>query len=273
MKNILVPMDLSEVSINALKYASKMYTTEDIHILHVQLDVLDPLMPFETPEDWSAEAYYKKVVEDHIKSSLGSDFLDERMNIHIRFGTIVETIKQYALSNHTEVVVMGTKDNYDILENWLGTVSLGVVKTLGLPTYLIPRFSKFKSFKSVVIGSDDHLRDVSAIRKIINWNEVHKAELKFVHIKENETDDFVEAKDALVQQIFLDQEPDFSFEVIALPKKNISDSLLAYSHNNNTDLIVLMPDKQSFVGSLFLKSNSKEMIQKSDIPILFIHNN
>ncbi len=272
MKNILVPMDLSEVSINALKYASDMYPTDDLHILHVQLDILEPLIPIETPEDWSAEGYYRKVVEDHIKSSLGEGFLDDRMSIHICFGTIVETIKQYALSNHSQAVVMGTKDNYDILENWLGTVSLGVVKTLGLPTYLIPRFSKFKSYKSVVIGSDDHLRDISAIRKIIDWNEAYKAELKFVHIKENEADDFREAKDALVQKIFLDQEPDFSFEIIALAPKNVSDSLLAYSHNSKSDLIVLMPDKQSFVGSLFIKSNSKEMIQKSDIPVLFIHN-
>ena len=91
-----------------------------------------------------------------------------------------------------------------------------------------------------------------------------------MHIQQNDNDDFEDESDIIVNELLKDGTPSFGFEVSRLKSIEVSDSLLSSAYNFHADLMIIIPDNQDFMSALLFRSITKEMVLKSDIPILFI---
>jgi nucleotide-binding universal stress UspA family protein len=271
MKKIAIPFDFSQVSVNALNYALSLFKNDSISIIHVSEGMFSKDVSLVAEPILTHEKALNNEITRMVINELGLKSFPSNVRIVILDGEIVHAINKYVRSEYFDFVLLGTRDRYDLLDRWIGTISLGLAKILDLPVYLIPRYSNFTGFKKVLVASDFHLKEEKIIGSISKWNEEHHAYIKFMHIQQNEQDDFGEESDKIVNKLFEKEEPKYGFEISSLKSIDVSDSLLATAYNYHADLLIVLPEEQDFISALLFKSISKEMILKSNIPVLFLH--
>jgi len=270
MKRILIPMDFTEVSNNALTYALQMFDMERIYITHSTFGSYHLDSKDEEPRVNKKQILTTELTEEVLKI-MRQDKLPENISIHILKGDILPSTKKFVEENNISAVVMGTRDKYTLFDKWIGTTSLSIVKTLKIPVYLIPPFSKFREFKNVLVASDFHLGNKQLVDELKNWNMSYGAFIRFLHIQDENKKDFELEKNTIVDSFYENEEPHFGFEIISKKSKDISQSLLASAYNYNSDIIIAAPDNQNFINSLLFRSVTKDLILKSEIPLLFLH--
>jgi len=246
MKNILVPIDFTEVGVNALRYALELFPDSNITALHVRTIPVSSYQDVTLNPSFLATGFWKEGLKDHITKELKLDSLPSQVKIKIRFGAVVSTIQQFSEEENYDAIVMGTRDKYNYFDQWFGTVSMGLVKTSNLPIYLIPKYASYKGYDNVMIASDDNLTDPVLVHKIKNWNVPHNAFVKFLHIQRTKADNFKGASESILNELFEKDDPGFSFEIAVLKDKDIAHSLLASAYDMKGDLLMVLPEDQSF---------------------------
>ena len=266
---ILIPIDFSEVSVNAIKYAYDLFSDAEIKVVHAVAGLLDPKDPMVLrpwiPKDISIKEDLQRMIRDEFKNSK----YPEKINVEILFGEVVPALRDYVKHNPFDAIIMGTRDKYDLFDRWIGTNSLGVLKSIDLPIYLIPKYAKYEGFSKVVIASDAQIASPKMIGFIKSWN-IYNAFIKFVHIREDEEDTFNFEEQKIFASLFEQGDPTFGFEVQVVDSEDVSASLLSIAYSDKADLVITIPGKQSFFQALFFKSVSKVLVQKSSVPMLFL---
>ena len=272
MKNILIPFDFSDIAINAMTFAFNLHPESKFRIVHVAYRGADLDKASFTGCGATQKTVLKESIQTLVNTHIKSQEQLKNVEIVIDNGGKVERIIKQAES-FADGIIMGTRDSYGILDRWIGTVSLGVVKQSPVPVYLIPKFSKLNNFKKILVASDFHLNSKAHLDNLLQWNKDHLGHLSFVHLKEDYDDDFIHEKDSIVNQLIEKDNLGFGFEIISKKVKEGPSALLSMAYNRKSDLIVLIPSKQNLLDTLFFKSFTKEILMKSSIPLLFFPNN
>src|SRR5579884_2311017 len=136
LRRILCPVDLSEPSRRALRYALAVARWHDaeLAVLHVE----DPLLhaaAFEAggyPE--LTEKQYQELY-DFVEDAGGKN---RRVPVHIAAGRAVSGILDHATKERSDLIVMGTNGHSGLARAVLGSVTEGVVRQAGVPVLTIP---------------------------------------------------------------------------------------------------------------------------------------
>lgn len=271
MKKIIVPVDLSKVSANALEYALGLFGENAeytvVHAMDGLMDLNDGFNPavFEAQED-----ALKRRITNRILEVMGREELPANVEVEILVGNIIPRIANRAQEGGFDAMVIGTRDKYDIVDRWFGTVTLAMVKQLDMPIYLIPIYSQYKGFERVMVAGDNALKQSSTIVDIARWNQPHQAFLTFLHVAKDSKDDFEEEREAIIGGLLEKENHSFGFDVTTIEGKNVSESLLGHAYNDHTDLMIVQPEHHSFLYTLLFRSVSRDLITQSNIPILFL---
>jgi len=272
MRKILIPFDFTEVALNAVQYAIDFSDDKDeLHIVHVH----SGLISIQSPLMLKAGNDYIESIKNEIKATIVSNLqlekLADNMTIVATNGDPVHAISKYARNHVIDIAIIGTRDKYDIFDRWIGTISLGLVKSLYIPVYLVPRLAKFNGYDKVTVASDHHLAKKAVLHQIKTWNDEHNAFIKFIHVSDKINSQYSEEANKIVTELYEKENVDFGFEISTISSRNISDSLLAGAYNNQSDILIVIAENHNFMHSLLFKSLSKELILKSSIPVLFLH--
>jgi len=263
MKKILVPVDLTEVSSNAITYARDCFPEAKLVILHIDSKSY-------SKENWQKQ---RAAFKDFVFKAIGTDRLPPNVNMEMLNGFVVNSVVEFSKKDNYDYLVMGTRDKYNLVDKIIGSSSLGIIKSTQIPTYLIPRHAKYHGMKNVMVASDKHMKEKSFVRIIRNWNKDYSANMQFLYVGNATDSEFTMIEDNIRHEFTSELQVDFDYSISCVNSTDISGSLLAVAYNDHADLMILLPDDQSFLGSLFSGSLSKEIIQKSIIPLMFIHPN
>lgn len=272
MRKILIPFDFTEVSLNAVHYALDFADDSDeLHIVHVH----SGLLSIQSPLMLKAGRDYVQSITEEIQATIKINLKMKNLPTQVRIKTIngdpVHALARYSRKNLMELAFVGTRDKYDIFDKWIGTTSLGLVKSLYIPVYLIPKMAQFNGYSRVLVASDHHLGKTQVLHQIKSWNDAHNAYIKFLHVRARENSYYNEEAEKIVTELYEKEKVSFGFEIATTNSRNIGDSLLASAYNFKADLMIVISENQSFMHSLLFKSLSKELILKSSIPVLFLH--
>ena len=274
MANYLVPVDFSEVSANALRYAIDMARDSDsIDVLHVQTGLITVTEAPVIHNLKQAEQAVGDQLNDYLCSVLRLEKLPTNCEIKIETGEIVSPVTSVSKEGNYDLIIMGTRDKYDLLDRLLGTISLGVVKRSPLSVLLIPKNNAFHNFEKILIAGDEHLRNEANLEEIRKWNLPFNAHLEILHIQDADQDEFSKASESIIREFYEKKEVEFSFEIKIVKGKRISEILLEDAEESRADMVMVLPEKQTFFSSLLFSSTSKELILKSVLPIFFMKSN
>ena len=268
MKKFLVPIDFSDTSLNAARYAVDL--TKEIPDAQITLYHVYSRITFATLTS-KEEGSRQKVSEselNEIKTKIGEG--NDNISCVAEEGSFVENIEDYTLGNSIDMVVMGITGSSGITRVFMGTNTLNVIRNINCPVMIIPPDAQFKGIKKVVFTSD--FKDVArttpfnTLRKIV---DTFKPQVDILNVDSEHyvelTEDFKIEREAMEDKLGI-YNPNFSF----LRAYDFLNGINDYVETKNIDIIITVPRKHNFLSQLFKTSHTKKLAYHSRVPIIAI---
>lgn len=272
MKDILVPIDFSEASFNAIHYAAFLASA-----LNANLIVMHAYTGTQGFDETLDNQVYDSIEE---LDEANEQFLKNEINGVIRKFTIKAegviakgsapaVIKEIAEKRNVSLIVMGMKGRGES-SSMFGSTTTAMVTKVELPLLVVPHNAPYHSINNITIASDFKDEKLPS-----NWDLltdlVHKfnAFIQVLNIrKKNEplSENVIVEKHTMAQ--FWDQHA-HSFNIIE--SDDIVDGINKFLHSKPTDLLVMIAHKHSFFERIWGVSNTKEMTKHVGVPLLVLH--
>ena len=273
MKRILVPIDFSNNSMNALQTAVAMAKrhSADLKLLHV-FDIDNTLYP----EDNMGSNSKPDIAIKSLSRLAASVKNGDGVNCGIAYisGYIPNAILQTAKDENSDIIVMGKNGNSGYREMYAGTNTYDVIKKSHCPVLLIPSGKMYENFTDVLFPARPVIsvfEKYDLIRPIIMRN---KATLHFLGLR---NPDFIEElhiisklTDILKQQSSADH---FNTTINYYFKDNkfaahLLDTIQKKEHPY--DLVVITAELDNNIKDYYLGDYAQQIIHQSQIPVLII---
>lgn len=263
MKTIVCPVDFSETANNAVVYAAQVANKlgAELVLAHAQhvpvvdtqgsVSALKDLM-----EDKQKEASRKlDMLIDQV-----SGLTSGKVSTYQTFGLVVDMIKEMDQESSIFLVVMGTKGEANVLDNWVGTTTTDVMTRCELPMIIVPNDCEFNGWERVGFSTDFTTETDAGILDVKEFLKPFDAKLSVVHVSNQKVD--TEELMAIVKHF------GSSVSVDTIIGSNVAIELNDYVWEKDLQLLVLKRHKRNFFDKLFHKSVSREIALSSDMPIL-----
>ena len=140
IRNILIPIDGSEYSINAAKYAIRIAKDEKAQLFCIH--VITPQIPYGYAN--TGKQHYEDIKEkveswfDKVKAMAKTeDIADVKTEIFIDVKSVIESVIDYASLRNIDLIVIGTRGRTGVKRFLMGSVANGVVQNAHCPVLLI----------------------------------------------------------------------------------------------------------------------------------------
>lgn len=269
MKKFLVPIDFSETSINAARYAVALVEgMSDSHLIFYHVYSKITLATLSAKDEGSRQKVSEQALTD-IKDELnpsGSLFI----SCVAEEGSLIDNISDYILGNKVDMIIMGITGSSRIRQVFMGTNTLNVIRNVNCPVMIIPAEAEFNGLKKVVFTSD--FKDVarthpfSTIKKILSFfkPELHILNVDEEHFVELTEEYKVERKS--MEDNLGEYSPAFAF----MRSYDFIDGINSFVESRAIDAIITLPRKQGFISQLFKTSHTKKLAYHSNVPIIAI---
>jgi nucleotide-binding universal stress UspA family protein len=147
IKKILVPIDGSDASLKAAKYAIKAAKCEKVQIICIHvIPAPENISEFEGKPFYSLQAYYdelgksakpwfEKIIETGKRMAVSEDKITT--DIVADVPSIAAAIVDYAANNNVDLIVMGTKGKTGLKRFLIGSVAEGVLRHSHCPILVV----------------------------------------------------------------------------------------------------------------------------------------
>ncbi len=272
IKTILVAMDFSEKSKNALKVASKMAVRHGAKLI-----VSHMIHAYYIVDRGGKQVIGSQTVQDNIdransKLTKIKQNLQERYNLEIetKIGTqnIVDCINEYVISDDVDLVVMGMSGRQNVKQFILGSNSYNVLLYANCSVLLVPENFKKTSFKKILLPVRvEHELDQKADLSILLADK-NNGGINLLGVGDPDSDlDVKEAYIDLKKNLLL-KSADYMSE-FHLSHDNAE--IIAQAAKNNESDIILLADEDEESWKSFMADNFfKKIINKTDIPLLIV---
>ena len=260
MNHIIVPVDLSNNSKDALRYAVRFAEAAgaDVMILHCY-SLLQKAVTFTTgkgemnvdPEKWILKRIKK------IKA--------KRPDLNVQYkiikGDILDNVKRLVELTNADFAIMGTQGQGQNTGTFLGSVSGAIVKTTDIPVLLIPPGYKFKGIDKVVFAAKNtFVRYMGALEPIIRINQIFKPHVQLLHLGE-QPDPIPEQHFSILQVIN---------DITRYGNDNFNESINEYLSQHHADLLCVIRRKRGLIEKLLGPSKTIASRFYTDIPVLVL---
>lgn len=273
MKKILVPIDFSEVSKNALTYAVRLaaHTNSKVSAVHAYLPNL--------PEPYLVAAFQDDILENQeklairyfedIRQALPQEALEQiDLQFEIKLGGPIETIQNMVQSERPDLVLMGMRSGNPIAKKLLGSTTVAMIQRLDVPVMVIPADATFHPLSHITFASDLMEDDLEVIDLVTNMFDSWTPRLECVHVQGATPTIEEQLQARRLRKSCEEQQGLSSVEVVTVTNEDISDGILAMVTKRHSDLIILRTHLRGFWSRLLHTSISRELSRKALIPLL-----
>ncbi|MCG8387202.1 MAG: universal stress protein [Cytophagales bacterium] len=260
---ILVPVDFSSCSINALTLASNFAKDHKISIT-----VLNIFSLADAPSgfDSNAEKDFMKNLYDLEEKIPSLKEVDRKFEVE--FGLAADVVVDK--SNDYDLIIMGTRGKHDVIDRLIGSVSLRVIENAKVPVLVIPGVVKAISFAKIVFAADfKKIKHMSVLDSLRELALAYDSELHLLNV--NESPEYLteaQGEEAMaLHQFFKDVNHAFFFS----RNKDIEEGILSYTNEKSINVLALMPRKHSFLKSLFHRSTTGDVAMRLNSALFTFH--
>ena len=274
IKNILVPIDFSACSKNALKKAiiiakqtkAKIHMVNAVHIhtphaIHSSAMILESLISdYEAQVKQSFEELESELIE-----------LNDVPHEADRFITYLTDAIHAELANKSiDLIIMGTRDQHDGLDHFIGTNASDIIEGTNVPVMVVPEHHVKLGINKIAFAMDLHkITDLGSLEVLQTIAKIYDAEVLAFHV---ETPPFevssIEEKriHALKEKL---EGVEYSFRTVEAD--DVEEGIRNFIAQHEIDLLAMMPRKHNFFERLFSSSMTKNIAFASEVPLLAFH--
>ena len=153
MKHIIVPVDLSKNSKEALRYAVHVAraANAEITVVHCYSLLLKAVI-YTTKKGYTEKDAEKWIQKRLTKIRLKNP--EQKIDSKIIQGDVVDSLRRLVEVTHADLVIMGCQGAGENLETFLGSTSGAIVKTTNIPVLVVPPRFKFNGLRSLSHAND-----------------------------------------------------------------------------------------------------------------------
>ena len=269
MRSILVPVDFSATSRNALTYAAHLsgHMNAELILFHAYM------LP--TPV---SEAPYVMVTAEEMEKERASALQTEmdyaatltgkQASGYLRLGIASDEIRELIREKNVDLIIMGMKGSGG-LEKLMGSTTTNVIRKIKTPVLVVPENARYQPIQKVLYPSDfsykttHHLYD-----RLLEIIDAYRARLSILHISFNHSG---ETPEKLMQKKEMGQVfRSVNYDFLDKESHSVTQGINEYLADNPIDLIAMVAHQHSFLERLFSKSHTNAIVYESNLPLLVL---
>ncbi|MGZ3901773.1 MAG: universal stress protein [Bacteroidia bacterium] len=275
MKTILLPIDFSEDSENAINYAveiTKLSRSKLIlfHAYHVPIVTSDVPMVMPSLEELGEDCLAGlRKKENDIYLSHGTGIQIECV---CKCGLAVDELETYTTENKIDLVITPMEEAGELTEMLIGSVATSLMRKLKCPVMAIGKGVTFRPIKKIALACDyKEIKNQSALEPLKEFVKLFNSHLLIVNVlkEEKELIPTTEQAAAGVQLDHLLEEIDHSFHYEE--NENVVEGINHFVNEHNIDMLVMIPRSHTVLYSIFHEPSTKRMAFHTHVPLLSIH--
>ena len=277
MNNLIVPIDFSETSKNAARYAAHLSTlVPDAHlILYNVFDTLEygsDSSPLGT--DGEEDASRKAIVElalASVQTELSAITKAKITCVAEEDNRFLDTLEKYVKNNNIQLIIMGLTGSTRLVQVFMGSNALNIVKRAIAPVIIVPEHTHSQSARNVMLLTDfkdvDNTIPIDSVKEVL---DLFKPRLHIVNVDHEHyvqvTDEY-KAERTKLEAKLQQYNPDFYF----IRLFDFVEAINQFVADNHIDLILTFPRKHSFLSNMFKTTNTTKLAFHSHVPIVAIN--
>ncbi|HRH65660.1 MAG TPA: universal stress protein [Bacteroidia bacterium] len=269
MKTILVPLDFSESAFNAAMYAVDLAKAANaiVHLLNVY-HIPNPLktLPLEiiiTPDELKANSDSMLKQASLRLKGLRPDCGPVVCTSQNGFTT--QEIEHYTNFIHADLIVMGMRGSGKIREKLLGSTTTGLISQSATPILVIPENAPYRLPKKILFASDGSaIHSQSHLKILFQIAQLYGSTIDIVTILSKDNMHKRESIMDILERSFLNSSHQYHF----LDMIDVSEGINDFISKHETDMLVMLPRKHSFMEHLFERSHTRSLAFHTHIPLL-----
>ncbi|HTM92566.1 MAG TPA: universal stress protein [Flavisolibacter sp.] len=270
ISNVLVPVDLSESSLNALDTAVSIAKKHKaaLQVLYIDENSLQTIEDVGTP-------YFSNSVNpvDVINALVGAIQHTHGIKpaVFMEEGNVAETIIKTAFLQHTDLIVMGSHGASGYRDGFIGNNTYAVIKHSSCPVLSVPQKRKLSGFKKIlfpirpVTGALMPYEVVSPFTNPSTLMEVMGINYRMI----------IDIADSVLETIVSEIKEQLKKDgVIARPLwsdgHSIADEIVNYANKTNPDLVVVTSALDVTSKPRYIGPHAQKIIHCSKAAVLSI---
>lgn len=270
-QNMVVPIDFSENSLNALNYGYKL--SFDLGLITTVLHVYFPTSRDLKDSTFSQIDYSKlrKVHLDDLVQLIENEWDNEIKNSPFiqkifKEGFPGDNIIECSEETNASFILMSTTGDSSFIKKWFGSVSSKVMNESKVPVILIPPHVKYKGIKNIMYAYNSYDIDKMCIDQVINFANKMDSTIHFIHVKKDDDNN----PGFYLNDLLKDKISSEKVIINQIQPQEISKALNDYSLTHDIDLIAFGTQQKTLFQQLFKESITKKMLMQSTLPILIV---
>jgi nucleotide-binding universal stress UspA family protein len=285
VRRILVPVDFSDYSLNACRYAiglaakfkaevklfhaffkpvMEMPTYEGAHMYQLnfekyfeEIEIWAKKQLVELMQDLNTYVKRKKLSGVKLSASVANGFAED---------AIIEMHEKYKPG----IVIMGTHGIGEKTEGIFGSVTSRLIDKLNVPLLTIPSAATFQGIakiRNILYATDFDDSDFTTINKLINLIRPFNMKLYCVHVSIGQKKPWDPVKMDTLRSYLKEEYPEQKLKCSIMVSDNIFNGLETYIRNNNISIVSFNTQKRNLFTQLFTPSITRKALSRFEKPV------
>ena len=267
IKQILVPVDFSPTSVNALKYSAELARKlgaklEIMHAYHV------------TASGDTAFFVNEAMIENHQRLSEGKlkelaanipELQAAPYALSVKFGLTSSAILERLKTKDIDLVVMGSKGETDVVSKLFGSTTNDIINNANCPVIAIPKEVKSVQWNQVVMAIDGTDMPVEGAKSWLSYiHRIFGSSFHVVHVNDQpDQKNYEELYKPSLQQIF----GDIAYRFHTITSNSVERGLIDYMKGLDAHVLMIFPRKRHIIIDLFTHKVTKHLCEQMHQPV------
>jgi nucleotide-binding universal stress UspA family protein len=260
MNTVIIPVDFSETSLNAARYAAKLLAGQKSVNIILYHSYTKPV-----------EAENAKNAVENIKTELMSGLDLQIEALAFEEPDFVDGLEKTARHRRADLIIMGITGRSAIAQVFFGSNTLKMAERKVCPVLIVPEHATFNKLENVMLTSDFKTTiESTPSTPIKNFLDAFKPQLHIVNVDNEHYISLTESYEAEKQELkkmFAEYKPEFYFMRLF----DVDEAINLFAESRNIDLIIAIQKNRSFIGKLLSGSRTKTLTFHSKMPIMIMH--
>ena len=279
MKKILVPVDFSDTSVNALKMACQFAVRADAAVLMLHVNETVPYIIPVSEYAYTASAVNIEEYDQELKNriqTLKSDILKEprfkglRIEAVIEAGLMVPVVKKVAEDEFADLIVIGTMGASGWKEMLVGSNTERVIRHAPCPVLVIPAGIQELKMDRVLVPTTLKSDQLDVFKTVKTWQDLFGFDVEALYVGdplnastranvETEKNRLTEATG--LRHVYLHLKAEAVKE---------EDAIRAYADEAEADLIIMGTHQRHGLSHLLFGSLTENTANHTHVPVLAV---
>ena len=278
MKTMLIPVDFTKTSENAMDYAMEWCRNFDYtHIILLRVfssSIFDNLST--GPEHHESLARNKEEEIDQLRqlskkltAGLGNEIQVSLASSEL---PLLRSLIDILYNNPVELIVLGSDHVGSSNNSFISSNVIAIAKVSTVRVLIVPSFSRFGDIRKILVPCD--FNSVESLSRLESYNakssKWQEKELLVLNVDPKEKYLLKDRAFETTEQSLHDYLKNFKHSVYYSSNKSIIKGMMEFLENHMVELIVALPGKHSFLYNLTHTNISEALYRNTPMPILIL---